>query len=71
MQSTASVNRMCMRYQLIRIIRSIETMKTYGKPKNKYGWDTRRKLVAAAALVLAVLFVLAMTSEIFIYLLAM
>lgn len=46
-------------------------MKTYGKPKNKYGWDTRRKIVAVGALMLAVLFVLTVASEIFIYLLAM
>lgn len=46
-------------------------MKTYGKPKNKYGWDTRRKIVAVGALVLAALFVLMMASEVFIYLLAM
>lgn len=41
--------------------------KTYGKKKNSSGWDFRRKVVAAVALVLAAFFVLTMASQIVMY----
>lgn len=41
--------------------------KTYGKKKNSSGWDFRRKVIAAVALVMAAFFVLTMASQIFMY----